>query len=256
MLHNRLKINNLQGDEPEFIRPANARCTFKAEGDTGTLEIYDIVSRWGASHRMVRDALKGSKANTITVKINSPGGDVFEGLAIYNELKAHSAKIRIEVVALAASIASVIAMAGDEILIADNAFIMIHNSWTVAVGDSKEMADAANVLSKIDKGFQRTYAGRTGQSVNDIRDMMDKETWLDAGDAIEKGFADALLTSKVEASAAVDFDLSGFSNTPDILAHRPKAKSQIAAVKKVSFLPESNALMQSLESLKGMLRSA
>lgn len=255
MISNRLRINNLQGDEPEFVRPINARTEFKSQGNSATLEIYDIISRWGASHKVIRDALKSTKAGNITVKINSPGGDVFEGLAIYNELKDHRATVHIEIVSLAASIASIIAMAGDTISIADNAFIMIHNSWTVAVGDTQEMMQTAEVLGKIDKGFQRTYAQRTGQSIKDIASMMDKETWLDAGDAVEKGFADRVSEKQTQASAQVFFDLSSFSNVPEAFATRaPRAKMVTYPDKPTHDTKQLGPIMSALEQLKGALR--
>jgi ATP-dependent protease ClpP protease subunit len=145
----------------------------------------------GITDAWVKDKLDEMKdAEEITVRINSVGGDVFHGFAIHNLLKEHPAKITVKVDGLAASAASVIVMAGDSINMADNAMMMIHNPWTIAIGDSAEMAKTAERLDKVKSSIVKTYENRTGLSGEEISNMMDEETWLTTAEAIDRGFAD------------------------------------------------------------------
>ena len=151
----------------------------------------------------------------IVLRINSPGGDIFDGIAIYNDLVRHAGHVRVEIVGLAASAASLIAMASDEIAIADNAFMMIHRAWTIAVGNEADHAAAAELLRGIDRAMASTYVVRTGQQLAAVRQLMDAETWFDGQAAIDAGLADELLPT-VEARAR--FDLSVFAKAPAELA--------------------------------------
>lgn len=164
------------------------------DGQTPELYIYDAIGpEWAGmiSADMVLSKLEELKdASEIIVRLNSPGGDVFEGFAIHNALRRHKAKIIIEVDALAASIASVIAMAGDTIRIAENAMMMIHNSWTIALGNKLELAKVVDLLAKIDDTIVDSYAARTGMDRDELVEMMDAETWMKSDEALEMGFAD------------------------------------------------------------------
>lgn len=163
------------------------------------------------------------------MNINSPGGDVFDGIAIYNDLLAHKASVVVRVTGLAASAASIIAMAGDTVQIAENAFFMIHNAWSVAVGDARAMTKRANLLKKIDAELVETYAARTGGDTDEIRTQMDDETWLNADEAIEQGFADETFTADEKADAKASFDLAPYRNAPKALKPRrmtTKAKTE------------------------------
>lgn len=175
------------------------------EGGTSTLDIYDVIGDWGLTDRDVNDTLKGLPKGTkrIDVNINSAGGDVFAGLAIYNILANHKAKVHVHINGLAASIASVIAMAGDEISIAENAFVMIHNPWVMAIGESNDLRKTADEMDKVKASLVKTYVARTGKDEADIIDMMDAETWLDADEAIEHGFADRMVAAKKIAAKLV-----------------------------------------------------
>ena len=155
------------------------------EDETAEILIYDEISSWGIEARQFVKDLSGISAKTIRLRINSPGGNVFDGVAIYNALKRHPASVRVEVDGLAASIASIIAMAGDTIHMAKNAFLMIHNAWVFAMGDAEEMRKMADVLEKIDGTMASTYAERTGSKPKDIRELMDAETWMTAEEAKE-----------------------------------------------------------------------
>lgn len=168
-----------------------------AEADeANTISVYDVigVDWWtgeGVTAKRIAGVLRSIGKNPVTVNINSPGGDMFEGLAIYNLLREHPAKVTVRVMGLAASAASVIAMAGDEIEMGLGSFLMIHNSWGVVVGNQDDMRDAAATFAEFDAAMADIYAARTGGKAADIAQMMADETWLRAEAAIEAGFADA-----------------------------------------------------------------
>ena len=133
----------------------------------------------------------------VTVRINSPGGDVMAGAEIYSALREHSmngrGRVKVIVTALAASAASVIAMAGDEILMSPTAYMMIHNPWTMAAGDAKEMRKAAKTLDVITEGLINAYQIRTGKSRDELKRMLEAETWMSAATCVAEGFADGVI---------------------------------------------------------------
>ncbi|WP_287917130.1 head maturation protease, ClpP-related [Comamonas sp.] len=169
-------------------------------GDAETsISIYDSIGEnWegtGVTAKRIGAALRNIGARDVTVNLNSPGGDFFEGMAIYNLLREHKAKVTIRVLGVAASVASVIAMAGDEILMGDGSFLMIHNAWAVAVGNRHDMTDTAAVLVPFDAAMAALYAHRTGMSEAEAALLMDRETWIGAQQAVDDGFATGLLPS-------------------------------------------------------------
>lgn len=171
-----------------------------AQSDDATITIYDVIGAdsWtgeGMTAKRVAGILRSIGDKDITVSINSPGGDFFEGIAIYNLLREHSKRVTVKVVGLAASAASIIAMAGDDILVAKSGFLMIHNAWAYVVGNKNDLKDAANVLDEFDGAMADLYASATGIAKADISQMMDAETWLSGQSAIEQGFATGLLPS-------------------------------------------------------------
>jgi ATP-dependent protease ClpP protease subunit len=206
-----LPLLHPQAKRPFFARATGREFEVKDAGDDTVIDIYDEIGMWGVSAKDFRQTLKAIKTKNITVRINSPGGDVFDGIAMHNDLHGHPATVRVEVVGLAASAASIIAMAGDTISVADNAFIMIHNAWGMAVGDKETMAEFGAILEQIDAALARTYAERTGIEVKDIVAMMAAETWLSGADAVEQGFADEVGDT---IAAKAKFDLSSFKNVP------------------------------------------
>lgn len=195
-----------------FARSAGTSFDVRAASGATEIDLYDEVGFWGVNAKDFRSRLKD--AGDVVLRINSPGGDVFDGLAIFNDLVAHKGKVRVEVTGLAASIASVIAMAGDEIAIADNAFFMIHNAWTIGIGNRHDFNELSGTLAKIDDALARTYAARTGSGIRTIKKMMDDETWLSAKEAKEMGFA---TTALAQAETKAKFDLSVFSGVPSAL---------------------------------------
>jgi ATP-dependent Clp protease protease subunit len=198
-----------------FARSTGVRFDLRAEADKpAEIDLYDEIGFWGVTAKDFRAKLKEVENRDITLKINSPGGDVFDGIAMFNDLIAHNGRIRVEITGLAASAASIVAMAGDEIVMGENAFMMIHNAWSIVIGNRHDLRDFAGTLDKIDGALAKTYATRTGLGIRTVSQMMDDETWLTAAEAKEKGFADSV-GAKAEAKAA--FDLSVYAKTPDAL---------------------------------------
>lgn len=200
-----------------FARSAGTVFAADTVGDATVIDLYDEVGYWGVNARSFRNRLKDAKGD-IKLRINSPGGDVFDGIAMYNDLLAYDGKVTVEVTGVAASIASVIAMAGDEIVMAPNAFMMIHNAWTIGIGNRRDMQALVDVLTKVDDSLARTYASRTTTGIKSIKQMMDDETWLTAKESVEAGFASTIAeAAKSDASASAKFDLSVFGQVPKSL---------------------------------------
>lgn len=199
---------------------------FKARGTTGEIWLYDQIgeSFWGdgiSAKSFQKELTAMGKVSTINLRINSPGGDVFDGVAIYNQLKSHPARVVVDIDGLAASIASIIAMAGDEIRIASNAMMMIHNPHGMAIGDSTEMQRVSALLTQVKGNLTDTYAARTGNSREQLNAWMDDETWLTAETAVQHGFADAV-ASEQPVSACFSM-LNNYHNVPDGLKKRAVA---------------------------------
>lgn len=177
------------------------------EGDAGpfVIDVMDVIGEtwdgYGITARRVGALLRTAGEREIVVNINSPGGDVFEGLAVYNLLRGYKGDVTVRVVGLAASAASIIAMAGDRVEIARAGFLMIHNTWVYAVGDRNDLATVAGQLGAFDEVMADLYATRSGIDAAEIAKMMDRETWISGRAAIDQGFADQLLAAdQVEVS--------------------------------------------------------
>jgi len=151
-------------------------------------------------------------ANIITIYVNSPGGSVAEGFAIYNALNMSKAKIITHNIGMAASAAAYVMMAGDEIVTANNAWMMIHSPWSFLVGNSKELRKAADVLDGLNKSMISIFASRTGLETDKIETMLDEETWISAEQGIKDGFYDTVVEDKIKN---LNFDLSAFDCIPE-----------------------------------------
>ncbi|WP_049434127.1 head maturation protease, ClpP-related [Staphylococcus hominis] len=187
----------------------------------GEIFIYgDIVSEEWFANEVTAPGFKQQldelgNVSEIDVHINSSGGNVFEGHAIYNMLKMHKAKINIYIDALAASIASVIAMSGDTIFMHKNSFLMIHNSWIMTVGNAKELRDTADLLDKTDEASNQAYLDRAlNISEKELKELLDAETWLTASEALEKGFIDEILEPNEIAASISDERYKLFKSVP------------------------------------------
>lgn len=173
--------------------------TKAAKSDDNSISVFDVIGAdWygdGVTASRIAAALRAIGGADVTVNINSPGGDMFEGLAIYNLLREYDGKVTVKVLGLAASAASIIAMAGDEVQIGRGAFLMIHNCWVYAMGNRHDLAQVAADMEPFDKAMNDIYGARTGLSSEAIEAMMNAETYIGGSDAVEKGFADRLLAA-------------------------------------------------------------
>ena len=195
--------------------PANIR--FVNKGKTGEIWLYDQVGEGffgGMSAKtFVAELQKLGKVDIINLHINSPGGSVFDGVAIYNSLKSHPARVEVDVDSVAASIASLIAMSGDEIRMAENAMMMIHDPMGFAMGAAEDMRKTADLLDQVKGVIASTYAKRTGKKESEVMTMMSEETWMTASEAMNEGFADST-TAEQRIAACAGFDFSNFKRTP------------------------------------------
>jgi ATP-dependent Clp protease protease subunit len=199
----------------------------KAAGEPAEVFIYDQIgaSFWdeGVTPSSLIDEIKSLKlknTDTLSVRINSPGGNMFDGNTIYNYLRSIKQNIDVTIDGMAASAASIIAMAGDTIRMPENSFLMIHNPWMVVAGDSQVMRKTADDLDIMRDGAIKTYMERAGDNLtrDELVTMMDEETWLGADRAVELGFADEVL-EPVRAAALAKFDLENyFDKVPDAVS--------------------------------------
>lgn len=207
--------------------------------DRAEIHLYeDIGAGWfgGVSAKQFTDDIKKLGAvKSIDLRINSPGGSVFEGVTIYNVLKSHAARVTTYIDGLAASIASIVAMAGDEIVMADNALMMIHDPWGMTVGTAEDMRSEAAVLDTVKATLIDTYAKRTKQDKGKIAEMMADETWMTAAEAVELGFADGVSDEALMA-ACVDVSRYKYKHLPteysaayDLRAKRDARLMRVAA---------------------------
>lgn len=193
-------VRSLRFDlSPKALDRWNPTIKAAAESDN-TISILDIIGEdwWtgeGVTAKRIAAALRSIGDNDVEVVINSPGGDMFEGLAIYNLLREHNGHVTIKVLGLAASAASIIAMAGDEVQVSRAGFLMIHNAWTFAAGNRHDFRSYADYLEPFDEAMADIYVAHTGIELATIQTMMDGETWIGGSAAVDKGFADSLLAS-------------------------------------------------------------
>ncbi|EHF4967104.1 head maturation protease, ClpP-related [Enterobacter hormaechei] len=170
-----------------------------AATDDNSISVFDVIGQdyWGegVTAKRIAGALRAMNGADVTVNINSPGGDMFEGLAIYNLLCEYEGRVTVKVLGIAASAASVIAMAGDDIQIGRGAFLMIHNCWVYAMGNRHDFAELAQSLEPFDNAMADIYAARSGLDMAAVQKLMDAESYIGGSDAVAKGLADSLLSA-------------------------------------------------------------
>lgn len=207
-MNNKLRLKTLARQKSEIKAQGNELMLYGAIGS-----YYDELD----GKKIVEQI--GAMTGNITVRVNSPGGDVFDGIAIMNALKKHGeekGKVTVVVEALAASIASVIAIgAADELVMSEGSYLMVHNPWTIAIGDATEFEQVAGVLRQLAGTLAGIYARKSGKSKEEMQALMDAETWIDSAKALELGFADK--AEGEEAASVENFDLSMFDNVPETL---------------------------------------
>lgn len=217
--------------------PKNKFWNFKnKDTDTGELMLYGEISdvSWYGDEVTPKqfkndlDALGDIK--NLNIYINSGGGDVFAGQAIYSMLKRHAAYKTSYTDGLAASIASIIAQAADKRVIASNGMMMVHNAWTIALGNKNELRKIADTMEQIDKTLIGVYSEKTGLKDAEIIEMLDAETWMTAEEAVKKGFADEIEEGKKVAASikggilmlnSQQFELERYKNKPEITEYTP-----------------------------------
>ncbi len=198
--------------------------------DTAEISIYDEIGYWGITAKSFSKDLKalGNNLKQINLHIHSPGGDVFDGIAIYNLLKNHPANVTVYIDGLAASMASVIAMAGNEVIMPENAMMMIHKPWGIQGGDAEDMRKYADLLDKVENTLIPAYANKTGKTPEELAEMLSAETWLNGKECVEQGFADKLAEPLVAMASIKSRKLEDFENMPK-------------AMKDMLFKPQGNA---------------
>lgn len=220
LAYNGLPLNGVKYDlSPKALDNWNP--AIKAAESDNTITIFDVIGQdyWtgeGVTAKRIAGALRAiGEDKPVTVLVNSPGGDMFEGLAIYNLLREHKGEVTVKVLGLAASAASVIAMAGDNIQVARAGFLMIHNAWIMVAGNRHDMREYADYLEPFDRSMADLYSARTGIEFKVMQKIMDAESWIGGSDAVEQGFADSLLASdeieideNSDARAALKLDIA------------------------------------------------
>ena len=221
----------------------------KSDNGEATIHLYDEVGAFGAGSKEFLADLGKLDGQHIHLRINSPGGSVVEGTAIYNALRRHKGGVTVHIDALAASMASVIAMSGSPVYIADNALLMIHNPWTVSMGESKDLRKEADLLDKLKSTLVNAYTRKTGMDQAQVAEMMDAETWLDAVEAVALGFADAIEEGVAAAATATPemlrarFDkfakASSSMNQTEVITYSAEVAEQAAEVITATVVSES-----------------
>ncbi len=190
--------------------------------ETAEISIFDAIGRWDfAAKDFKRDFDTVKKSRKLRLLLNSPGGDVFEGMAIYNLLAAYREKLEVEVLGVAASIASVIALAGRELVMAQGSYLMIHNPSGIVMGNAGDMRKTAETLDKIAGQIANIYAGKSYLNREEVLAAMEQESWYTAAEAVEAGFADRVEDRGPIAALAFDLQAFHYDRVPRILASLP-----------------------------------
>ncbi|WP_109391831.1 ClpP-like prohead protease/major capsid protein fusion protein [Proteus cibi] len=214
---------------PKMSGPANQKSWFRMqakEDQTADIYIYDEIGGWGISaRRFTEDLLSLGNLSHINLHIHSPGGEVFDGIAIYNQLKNHSAPITVYIDGLAASMASVIAMVGDTVIMPKNAMMMIHKPWGVSWGDANDMREYADLLDKLENVLIPAYVAKTGKTTEEITAMLEQETWLDGDECVEHGFADKVIEPVKAMASLTSKRIEEFSSMPSAIKNQIKPKN-------------------------------
>ena len=209
-----MKVQNRSPFKPRI----SSKYRVENKTNEATVYIYDEIGWFGiTAEKFIKD-LNALDTKTINIRLNTPGGSVFDGTAIFNAIKQHKSKTVTYIDGLAASIGSIIALASDEVRMAKNAFFMLHEPWSIVIGNSETMREEAELLDKVGGVIAQTYIDKTGKDEKEIKELMSKETWLTAEEAKEMGFIDVVEdSSEDEKARAILFDLSVFANVPDEL---------------------------------------
>ena len=188
----------------------------ETRGREATVYLYDVIDDWWGidAHSFALD-IAALDVDTLHLRVNSPGGDGLSGRAIQVALAEHPARVVAHIDGLAASAATFAVLAANEVHMAPGAFYMIHQCWSLVLGNAEELRNQAGILDALDNQMQKDYARASGQSEYDIRNMMESETWMDAEQAQTLGFIDSIKSDITVSEDARDFDLSAYSHPPE-----------------------------------------
>lgn len=218
-------------------------------GSGADIEIFNNIGDFGITAMDFSESLKAlGKRDELRISISSDGGDVSQGFAIYNILGRHPANKIVTVEGLAASMASVIAMVGDTVIMPSNAMMMIHNPWGGIVGEADQIASFGEALETMQDSIAESYVARTGLSKAKVLDMMARETWLSAKKSLELGFADKI---EEPMQIAASYDISKFSNVPRGFAANLKKGHTMGKTRQVAADMESDS-----DDAEGSVKSA
>lgn len=237
---------------------------FKIENKADKAEIWiyeqigeDFWSGGGTTAKSFQKEFAGIKASQIDLHINSPGGEVFDGLTIYNLIKQHPANVTTYIDGLAGSIASVIALAGDKVIMAENALYMIHQPWGRAIGNAEELRKMAATLDKVSDSIRMAYIDKSGKDMQEINDMMSAETWFSAQEAKEYGFVDEI-TEEMDMAACARFApimaKYGFKKIPKSIANKPENERDLESILRDAGYTRKEAKSIIACGFKGVLR--
>ena len=210
----------------------------QADAKEAEILLYEEIGYWGIDAKMFADALKEiGDVRSIVLGINSPGGDAFDGIAMFNQLVKHPADVTVRVDGIASSTASLVAMAGDRIEMAGNSTLMIHAPWTVALGNANDLRKTADALEGLTENYISTYATRRGIPADQVESVVWEETWLSATEAVDAGFADAVIETPAIAATIAH---GRYRHTPAALLsewttkayHPPPPKWKVAAAQR------------------------
>lgn len=228
-------------------RPRNEAPSIEVDGAVASLRIYDAIDSWGemfgvSAREFVRalDELPDT-VSEIRLSINSPGGDVFDAIAILNSLRNHPARVVATVDGIAASAASFIAVGADELVMGRNSELMIHDSWGLVVGNSADMREMADMLDRHSNNIAQIYADKTGDPVEFWRDAMRGESWYSADEAVAAGLADRAVSGDRADRASNAFDLSAFNHQGREQAPAPPMPGQKISTETPDESPAVNA---------------
>ena len=241
------RLLQLFADNRAANKTARVQSRLVAEGEEATLYLYESVvadaatAEWwgGVSAQSLAPQIRAITARTLHLRINSPGGDVFAAQAIAQAIRDTKAHVVAHVDGYAASAATVIATAADEIEIADGGFYMVHNAWTLAVGNAQDLIDTAALLNKVDGSLCSAYAAKCGKPKDEVKAWMDAETWFSAQEAVDAGLVDRIAEgSKAKASA---WNLSAYTGAPAttaddaaLQAHRDRQAQRLSVMGRAS----------------------
>lgn len=201
--------------------------TITAKGEAAEIAIYDEIGAFGITAKTFMDDLKGlGEVKAITLRLNSPGGAVFDGVAIHNALQRHPATVTAHVDGIAASIASVIAMGADRVVMAENAMMMIHDPAGLVWGTAADMRQMADALDKVKASIITAYAAKTKLPDDELDAIMSAESWFTAAEAVAKGFADEVAQP---VKMAASFDLTRYRNAPTALKNSAEIEARTRA---------------------------